>query len=244
MRYFKFLSLIVIGMIFGGCASLKSFFAIEYEITRKPIANPFTDYDAKYAKADAMILRTRKGDRAIEVELPGRIGETTDLTIPMSPTFAEHGRGLASVSGEDIEMDQRYKEKQPTFSDREIIAQMPKSSVDEKTRFEVESGLGLTTAEDSTPDAASYSYLAAMDHIKALYKANRYEAALLEADDLVRTYPTDSKLYSMRGTLLERMGKMDLAIRSWNQALRLDPQNSSLKRYVQRKQEKRSIASQ
>lgn len=245
MRYFNWISIVVVGSIgMSGCASLRSFFATDYEVARKPIANPFTDYDPKYAKLDSVILRTKKGDRAVEIELPGKFGETTDLVVPMSPAFAERGRGIASVSGEEVEMDQTYKQKPPSFSDREIVSQLPKSSLDEKTRFEVEGGLGLTTSEDSTPDATNYSYLAAMDHIKALYKTGRYEAALLETDEMIRAYPTDSKLYSMRGTLFERLGKMDLAFRSWNQALRLDPQNLSLKRYVDRKQEKRSVASQ
>ena len=97
-------------------------------------------------------------------------------------------------------------------------------------------------SEDSAP-AADYSYLAALDHIKQLYKGARYEAALLEIDELVRAYPTDPKIYEMRGTLLDRLGRGDLAIKSWNQALRFDPGNQSLRRFIERKQQKRSLAS-
>jgi len=81
--------------------------------------------------------------------------------------------------------------------------------------------------------------------VKQLYRVARYEAALLEVDELLVVYPTDSKIHEMRGTLLDRLGRTDLAIRSWNQAIRLNPGNESLRRFVERRANtKRSPASQ
>ena len=62
-------------------------------------------------------------------------------------------------------------------------------------------------------------------------------------DDVLKLYQTDPKLYEMRGTLLDRLGKADLAFKSWNQALRFDPANQVLRRFVERKQAGRALAS-
>jgi Flp pilus assembly protein TadD len=139
--------------------------------------------------------------------------------------------------------DEGYRDRAPGISDREITNSLPQGTKDaEGQRRDIENGLGLSPLEESAP-AADKSYLALLDHVKQLYKTARYEAALLELDEMVRAYPTDSKLYEMRGTLFERTGRVDLALKSWNQSLRLDPENQSLRRFVERKQQKRSVAS-
>ncbi|MBI3534847.1 MAG: hypothetical protein HY072_05100, partial [Deltaproteobacteria bacterium] len=142
--------------------------------------------------------------------------------------------------------DDRYKERQAGITDREITREFkPAMSSDndkEAKQREIESELGLVPADDTTPEHDK-SYLAAVDHIKQLYRKNRHEAALIEIDDLLKLYPSDSKIYAMRGTLLHRIGKLDLALQSWNQALKLEPNNLSLKRFIERKQQKRSLAS-
>jgi len=109
-------------------------------------------------------------------------------------------------------------------------------------RRDIEKDLGLMGVAEDTP-LPEQSYLGAIDQVKQLYRAGRFEAALVEVDDLLRLYPTDPKLYEMRGTLLDRLGKFDLAIRSWKQALRLEPTNTSLRKVVERKNAVRSLAS-
>lgn len=235
----------VIATGLGGCASMKSFFAVETKNYRQPpIQNPFEDYRGGRESNENIVLRTKKGDRSIEVELPGRHAEMTDFTIPISPAFKDsHSRGPASAGEAGGLVDETYRERQPSMSDREITSTFQQGSVDQDgNRREIETGLGLQESEDSVPDTDK-SYLAQLDHVKQLYKNARYEAALLEVDELIRGYPTDPKLYEMRGTLLDRVGRMDLAIKSWNQALRFDPKNDSLRRFIERKQQKRSLAS-
>lgn len=220
----------------SACSTVKSVFAIKEETPPNgPITNPFLGYDPQSSgrAQESVVLRTKKGDRSVEVELPNRHGQMGDLVMPVSPAFKDGSRSPANI---DPEADQSYKQRAPSISDREIAATLPQSSSEnEGGRREVEAGLGVMPSEDGPP-AADYSYLATMDQIKKLYKNARFEAALLETDQLLRAYPTDSKLYEMRGTLYERMGRMDLALRSWNQSIRLDPGNLSLKKYVERKQ--------
>ena len=233
-------------MSLTGCANMRSFLAADAAPkSQGPIANPFEAYQGDdKSKQNNIILRTKKGDRSVEVELPNNHGELSDFTVPMSPAFRENG-GRDPASSDSGVTDERYRERSPSLTDREIVNAMPhgtETGMDDGSRREIENGLGLMPTEEGVP-AQDHSYLAALDHVKQLYKGTRYEAGLLELDEMVRAYPTDPKLYEMRGTLLDRLGRADLALKSWGQALRLNPSNESLKRFVERKQQKRSVAS-
>ena len=231
----------------GGCSSVSSIFGPGKE-DAKPISNPFAEYRAssKGDSAQNIVLRTRKGDRAVEVEFPADTQELSDFTVPVSPAFKE-GRSTASAqtsdSGSDL-IDDSFKNRPPTPADREITSAFPQSvGEDGGRRSSIERSLNLAPTDEESSGEKSLSYLAALDHIKQLYRNMRYEAALMETDDLLKTFPTDSKLYQMRGTLLDRLGRRELAIKSWNQALRFDPSNESLRRFVDRKQANRVVAS-
>lgn len=223
----------------SGCSSMRGFMAIDPQQQKNtPIANPFGNYYQNgQGPKDNIILRTKKGDRSVEVELPGSSAEMTDFQIPISPAFRDDRRRSPASAGYNSEpsIDDSYRDRVPSITDREIAQTFPQGRPeDDGNRREVEAGLGLVPAEDPTPQA-EHSYLAALDHVKQLYKGARYEAALLELDELIRSYPTDPKIYEMRGTLLDRLGKTDLALRSWNQALRFNPANQTLRRFVERR---------
>jgi tetratricopeptide (TPR) repeat protein len=233
----------------SACSTAKQVFADQRGAGRGtgPITNPFIDYQFSDKRDENIILRTKKGDRAVEIELPSKQGELADFVIPVSPTFMDQNRGPASLGGSssiDPETDQTFKSKRPSITDREIVANMPSATPGlEGEQRDIETGLGVVPSDEEIP-AADTSYLAAIDHIKQLYKYGRNEAALLEIDEMLRAYPTDPKLYQMRGTLLDRVGRDDLALKSWNQALRLDPNNQPLRKFIERKQTTRNIASQ
>jgi tetratricopeptide (TPR) repeat protein len=211
----------------------------------RPIANPFAEYSTSKDASQTMILRTKKGDRSVELEIPGDPQHLSDFVLPVSPAFKNMDRNPAAASGDantSIESDESYKTKTPSFSDREITRSFPQGlAEDENKRREIEQSLNLTQSEDDTLSESTPSYLASVDHIKQLYRAQRYEAGLLTIDELIRVYPTDPKLHEMRGTLLDRLGRRELALRSWNQALRFNPSNLSLKKFIERKQ-LRSVA--
>ncbi|HLE01348.1 MAG TPA: hypothetical protein VJB59_13880 [Bdellovibrionota bacterium] len=240
------ITIAILGFGIAGCAGARSFLAISNpENVNKPIHNPFGDYyaTAKNEPNQSIVLRTKKGDRSVEVELPSNDSQMSDFTIPVSPAFKDGGgRAPAGDPGSGI-IDESYKDRAPSISDREITANLPQGMAeDNASRREIESGLGLMTSDEGAPERDK-SYLASVDHIKQLYKYGRYEAALLETDSLLHLYQTDAKLYEMRGTLLDRLGKTELAVKSWNQALRFDPKNQPLRRFVERRQQNRSVAS-
>jgi Flp pilus assembly protein TadD len=175
----------------------------------------------------------------LELEIPYDNQGAGEFTLPLFNSSKQSGRGLASVNDSQVDgtgmVDETYKSRPPSLTDRAIVAARTQTmSVDEEKRHDIEDSLSLAPSEDSTPQAST-SYLGGLDHIKQLYRLSRFEVALLETDEMIKQYPTDATLYEMKGTLLERLGKRELALQSWNQSLRLDPKNSNLKHFVEKK---------
>jgi tetratricopeptide (TPR) repeat protein len=262
-RAFPVFRLLALGALLAanGCAGMRKFMAIEPQLPRNtPISNPFGYSDALRPGNENIVLRTKKGDRAVEVELPGGAGQASDFHLPLSPAFSDSARSPASFGGStyvggwaaasslaglDRTEEGTLASRPPGYTDREIAATFPQTEPElDAPRRELESSLGLVPSADPTPQRDS-SYLATVDWVKQLFRSGRYEAALLELDGLLRSYPTDPKIYEMRGTLLDRVGRTDLALRSWNQALRLNPRNSALRKFVERRSAtpKRGLAS-
>lgn len=234
-------------LLLSGCAGVRSFFALDSnkENAGGRITNPFGDFYANSNESrDPIILRTKKGDRSVEIELPRSAQNMTEFTIPISPAFKDTGstgagsRGIASLGEPTLPST-------PSAADREITRQFPQSLPGgEASRRQIEQSLGLSAVEqDESRPEANGSYLASMDQLKSLYKSGRFEVALLQSDTLLREYPTDPRLYQMRGTLLDRVGQPELALQAWRQALRLSPTNEGLKRFIQRREERRGVAS-
>lgn len=204
----------------------------------KPIDNPFAESRWKDAEqSNNITLRTRRGDQSVEVELPNKYG--SDIAVPMNPRFmTEQQRN--NVNG----VDYSYAEQKPTMADREIASTFGTtgSVEDEKRKREIEQSLGLQES-DELPNM-DQSYLARVDVIKQLFRGNRQEAALIEIDKMIKDYPTNAKLYEMRGTVLDRLGYKDLALRSWKQSLEFKPNQLALKKIVDRREMQRGVASE
>jgi tetratricopeptide (TPR) repeat protein len=169
----------------------------------------------------------------------------TDFVIPVSPAFrdtAGGSRSPASSGGADAAgEDSSYRDRSPSASDRDIVGSLPQGlPEDQGKREDIEQGLGLVASDDSVP-VRDKSYLASLDYVKQLYRAGRYEAGLLEIDGMIRLYPTDPQLHQMKGTLLDRIGKPELALKSWQQALRFNPKNVSLRHFIERREQRASL---
>jgi Flp pilus assembly protein TadD len=184
-----------------------------------------------------MIFRSKNGNRAVEVELSRANQGVTDFVLP-APAGTGSSRGPASVASDASASgaeDNTYATLAPTATDRELTRKFSQTPFeDEQKRSDIEKGLGLVQADEMTPERQK-SYLASMDHIKQLYRLGRYEAGLIEVDAMIRDFPTDPKLHEMKGTLLDRLGRRDLALKSWGQALRFNPNDQTLRRYIERK---------
>lgn len=229
----------------SGCATLKGFFGLNSAPPEpRTIENPFGNiYPQADAKRNSMILRSKKDNQSFELELPENQTRHTNLEIPTS----EIARQTASYDRQPAQGPQNpsgpqheYGGVRPGVTDHAIAGTFPKGDPRfDRDRSEIESGLGLSLAEDVVPESQE-SYLAGIDRIKQLYRKRRFEAGLLEIDKMLRMYPTDPKLHTMRGTLLDLLGYQELALKSWEEALNLNPKNISLQRFLDRK--KRRLA--
>jgi tetratricopeptide (TPR) repeat protein len=214
---------------------MKSFLAVEEQAERgKPIDNPFGSVypGAADDSGKSLVVRSKRGDRALEFEIPARGSEVSEWVVPVDPQQAQGAEREASKGSAD------YGDRKPSSVDREIQRTMPQiASVDAASRREIEGEMGLRASEEDMPKGDK-SYLGAIDRIKSLFREGRYEAALLESEEMLKEHPTDPRLYEMRGTLLDRLGYADLARQSWNQALKLQPSNEPLRRFLGRRGER------
>jgi hypothetical protein len=227
----------------ASCSSIRGIFAADSSKDgSKPISNPFGNYQPGTSEnpAESMIFRAKRGDKAVEVEIPRANQGVTDFVLPV-PHGSSASRGLASVADDEGNLpppspsESAYESQAPTATDRELTRSFSQAPFEEaQKRNDIEKGLGLVETPEASPERER-SYLASMDHIKQLYRTGRYEAGLIEIDSMIRDFPTDPKLHEMRGTLFDRLGRKDLALRSWEQALRFDPQNQSLRKFIERR---------
>jgi tetratricopeptide (TPR) repeat protein len=236
------LILTVLTFTLGACATMKPLLGIQNPSTPPdPIANPFSHYPSNGRDtSQSMILRTKTGDRSVEVEFPNNTEQLSELTLPLSSNYRDRLRRPASSNETDgpMPLDETYKNHPSSPSDYEITHNLPSHIPDLATRqMEIEKTLHLTPIENPLlDDSKTPSYLATVDRIKQLYNNSRFEAALLEIDDLLKQNQNDPTLYQMQGTLLDRLGHRTSALKSWQQSLKLNPSDHSLKKFIQQKE--------
>lgn len=202
------------------------------------ISNPFNSFESPTAERSSNVkFRTTHGDASYEVEVPNTAN--SDLEMP----FAENGRRGRNPASMG-EIDYQYSNAKPTMGDREIVSTFAKAgnTETEDKRAALEQEMGLQGSDE--PGRIDQSYLAKIDVVKQLFKAARYEAALIELDRMIQDQPNNSRLYEMRGTVLDRLGYADLAVKSWRQALEFDPNRAGLKKLVEKREQQRSVASE
>ena len=228
------LNILLFLAIASGCSTLSDFFATypNSKYAEKPISNPFRSSSVNKQNHSKMVLRRRSGNEAMELEMSHKDQTFSNMIIPLNDSsISQNDRGVASTQNRS---HQEYDQIEPTPADKEITHQLEEHS--EKRRVEqneIEKQLGLKTSPKWEKNKKNTSYLAKMDRIKRLFKDQRYEAALIEVDKMIQFYPQDPKLFQMRGSLLERLGYHKLAIRSWKQALDLNPSDKGLKKFLE-----------
>lgn len=228
-------------MAVGACATKKPYLDASRssgDVYSQVIDNPFAESGwGENEGAQNITLRSKNGDQSVEVMIPKKFD--SDLEIPMN--YADSAK---PQKFKDSNLDYSYQDAKPTTADREIASTF--NSVgnfqDQQRKREIEQNLGVQEV-DELP-AMDQSYLAKMDIVKQLFRSTRYEAAMIELDRMIKEYPTDAKLYEMRGTLLDRMGYQELALRSWKQSLEFKPDQVALKKVVDKRELQRGVASQ
>ncbi len=98
----------------SACSSTKGGVFSSGDERAKPIKNPFSDYfiGAKGETSQPLILRTKKGDRSVELEIPGDTNRLSDFVLPMSPAFKDGDKGQHVTGTDDtLAIDERYQSR-------------------------------------------------------------------------------------------------------------------------------------
>src|SRR4051812_7186364 len=103
--------LISLSMTVSACSGMTSWMGIHRGDNYQPISNPFAHGEnaPKYDVAPPMVLRTKKGDRSLEVEIPHDSQQQGDVTLPLSSAF--NSKKIASISSDsdDDSVDNAYR---------------------------------------------------------------------------------------------------------------------------------------
>jgi hypothetical protein len=81
---------------------------------------------------------------------------------------------------------------------------------------------------NTEPSTSSPAYLAGLTRVQALFKRDSYELALSEVVGLLKDYPNDTRLMSMQGTLLWKLGDKARAQAVWEEVARREPDNQTV----------------
>ena len=173
---------------------------------------------ANRKRDDKLVVRTSVGNTEYQLEVPSA-ADDMDIEIPIMPLGGSQATG--TLTG-----DRPGGLGNPSSADRELTGALPQ--IDSK--FPGETGV-LDKAFGTGPDGGyrqSPSYVLGIAKVNQHYKRREYEYAMVELNNLLAFYPNSPKLHKMKGTVLVRMGSLELAERAWVRAQQLEPDDASL----------------
>lgn len=178
------------------------------------------------------VVRMSDGNLDWEVELP-EVATGYELRIPFKGKSAAGSGELA------------YQNEAPlTAADKELIKSMRRENPEmESEGVFNESGQGIDevskakqgrkrTSKSSKNRArrskSRQSYLVGLEKARQLFKAQKYELAIIALKSLDQDYPKDVTIKSMLGTLWLQLNQPVLAREAWEAALKINPNNRAV----------------
>lgn len=135
-----------------------------------------------------------------------------EMTIPV-----ESAPGADASSS----LEQRRRQFYSQQTDKEIVG--AEHSTDDrhaKSLGQLDKQLGVEPEEK--PGQAP-SFTLGTEYIKDLFKAQKFEEALIEVNEMLRWYPKSAQLLMMKGTLHQRLSQIDLALTAYQRAFEYEP---------------------
>lgn len=193
------------------------------------------------------VVRMSDGKRDWEVEFP-EVATGYELRIPLQ-------EGGAGKAGEDVVVgadeltaaDKQLLEalrKRNVNMEREGIYTNGQNEADPKDRNQLgnlDPGAELDDQGNDKPNTnkgvdpwagkedkqapSRRSYFLGLEKVKQLYRAGKYELAIVFLKKLEQDYPNDVQIMSMMGTLWSKVGQEELAREYWEKVLAIEPQN-------------------
>ncbi len=142
-------------------------------------------------------------------------GSDGEISIPVDPSV------LQSSEKKLTPLEQRRREVNARRTDQEIIgATRSRDDALGKEMNDIDKKLKVTN-DDNNDQLPSFTL--GSQKIKDLYKMREYDEALIEANELLRYYPKSAALLSMKGSLHQRLGQIDVALSSYKRAYEYEP---------------------
>lgn len=196
------------------------------------ISYPFVEKTSPLGRTQGkqpFVIRSAVGASEYTVEIPDNAGRY-DIQIPMaelSPRGSADAVAAANLNN---------KTPNPATTDKELVAALPalsKSKPGETAMMDTAFGVGSPEGPVQSP-----SYSIGIARVNQYFRERNFELALVELNNILAFYPNSPKLLKMKGTLLIKTGNRELAMQSWQRALDLAPTDSSLKRSIDRLNER------
>jgi tetratricopeptide (TPR) repeat protein len=216
-------------MLMLGCASGK---ASKPRMAEGAISYPFIADTKPVGRAQhkqPFVIRSAVGSSEYTVEIPDNASRY-DIQIPLAelrPKGSSDSSNFGSSDGKPINAG---------TTDKELVAALPalsKNKPNETAMMDAAFGMGSPEGPVQSP-----SYSLGIARVNQYFRERNFELSLVELNNLLAFYPNSPKLLKMKGTLLVKTGNRDLAMKSWQRASDLAPQDVALQRSIARLNER------
>ena len=177
------------------------------------------------------VVRMSDGTLDWEVELP-EVATGYELRIPIK---GKTRPGEVTFSGgaltdADKDLLNNLRRKNPDFEGEGIYDEEGRSLTPQGQAKDAQSSTQKlkNSKINSQPAPTRQSYLISLEKSRQLFKAGKYELALVALKSLDQEYPNDVTIKSMVGTLWLQLNQPELAREAWESALKIDPNNRSI----------------
>ena len=175
------------------------------------------------------VVRMSDGNLDWEVELP-EVATGYEIRIPFKGQSPAGAGELAYENSAAL-----------TAADKELIKSLRRENPDMEAEgvFD-ESGQGLDEVnkrkgkskrkarKQAKKSKSRQSYLIGLEKARQLFKARKYELAMIALKSLDQDYPNDVTIKSMLGTLWLQLNQPVLAREAWEAALKINPNNRTV----------------
>ena len=215
------------------------------------------------------VVRMSDGQRDWEVEFP-EVATSYELRIPLKKEddgLLVEGEQLTEADRQLLENLRRKN----VGTEREGIYENGKNKADPKGRNQVggldpgaeldpkkdpadpaakatnstknaKGGVDPWAGKEDKPAPSRQSYFLGIEKVKRLYRARKYELAVVFLKKLEADYPNDVQIMSMMGTLWLKLNQPDLAQKYWEDVLKVDPNNKAVRAGLKQLTERRGEA--
>lgn len=187
------------------------------------------------------VVRMSDGERDWEVEFP-ETANGYQLRIPLHDNKKDldvQGQPLTRADKELLESRRRQNvgmEREGIYADGQNLADderrnqvgglRPGAEIDDPDAGS--GGIDPWAGSEDRPAPTRRSYFLGIEEVQKLYRAGRYEMAIVFLKELDEDYPEDPKIMAMMGTLYLKLNQEELAREYWERVLQVDPANQAV----------------